>query len=282
MPQNKYTKKIEELEKSGKFDEDIKPVNPHFVKEMNPDKFKYSRKNIFWKLYSFIVRLIVYILGPIVTWFCFHLKIKGKKNLRAIKKKGAVVVSNHVHAIDALYIKQICRTRSTYFLAAPFNNKKGLAGLTIRVAGLLPIGNSVKLVKQLDNTVSNLLKRKQLLAVCAEGSLWVGYKKIRPLKKGAFHYAVKNNSPIVPIVALFREPNKWDKFIHRRYKITVQILPVIFPKDELSFGENIKYMQESCHQAMIECANKHYGKESDAEKYIEIEENQELEDNSEI
>ena len=266
MPKNRYSKKIEELEKNADFDVDVKPVNQKFVKKMDPNKFKYKHKNIFYKFYSFLVRLVVYILGPIFTFFYFKLRIRGRKNLKAIRKKGAIVVTNHVHTLDSLYIRQISRTRSMYYLAAPFNNKKGLAGLTLRVAGVLPLGNGLKLAKQLDTTIADLLKNKRLLTIYAEESMWMGYTKIRPLKRGAFHYAVKNNSPVVPVVALFRKTNWLDKLLMRKYKVTLQILPAIFPKPELSPKDNIDYMCKTCHQEMVKCANAFYGVECDAQK----------------
>ncbi len=266
MQENKYSKKIQELEKNKQFDVDVKPVNERFVKEMNPEKFKYRSKNIFWKLYEFLVRSFVYIMGPLVTFSCFRLKVKGKKNLKAIKGKGAIVVCNHVHTMDSLYLMQVSRTRKMYHLAAPFNNKKGLAGLTLRVGGLLPIGKSIKLTKQLDTTITKLLKSKKLITIYAEGSMWLGYTKVRPLKNGAFHYAVKNNSPVVPVVALFRKTNHLDKIAKRKYKITLQILPPVFPKENEKFKANVLYMNNACHKAMVECANNFYGCECDAEK----------------
>lgn len=268
MPENKYTPQIQALEKAAQFDADVRPVNPRYVKEMNPDKFKYKPKNPLWRLYELLVRLLVWVLGPFVTWFYFDLRVRGKKHLKALKRQGAIVVSNHVHTLDALYLRQVSRTRGMYYLAAPFNNKKGLAGLTLRVGGILPIGRSLKLARQLDQTITELLHHKCLVTVYAEESLWLGYTKIRPLKKGAFHYAAKNNSPVLPVVALFRPTNWWDKILHRKYKVTLQILPPIFPKPDLDRPDNITYLQQTCHQAMVACANAFYGCECDAEKLV--------------
>lgn len=266
MPENKYTAQIKAMEAAGQFDQDVRPVDPRFVKPIDPAKFKYCPKNPLWKIYAFFVRSVAFVFGPLVTWAAYDLRVKGKKNLRAIKGQGAIVISNHVSMLDALYLRQVSRTRSMYYLAAPFNNKKGLGGITIRAGGLLPMGESFQTIKQLDHTIADLLQKKKLLTVYAEHSLWLGYPKIRPFKKGAFYYAAKNHSPVVPVVALFRPVNWWDKLIGRKCKITLQILPVILPNADVDWHENITQLQDTCHQAMVDCANQFYGCESDATK----------------
>lgn len=268
MPVNKYTTQIETLEAAGQFDQDVRPVDPRYVQPIDPAKFKYRPKNPFWKIYACLVRSVAYIFGPLVTWLAFDLRVKGKKNLRVIKGQGAIVVSNHVSMLDALYLRQVSRTRAMYYLAAPFNNKKGLAGLTLRAGGVLPMGESLQTIKQLDHTIADLLNHKKLLTVYAEHSLWLGYTKIRPLKKGAFYYAAKHQSPVIPVVALFRPVKWWDKLIGRKCKITLQILPVIFPNADVDWHENIPRLQDACHQAMVDCANQFYGCECDATKLV--------------
>ncbi len=269
MPKNKYTKKIDELEKSAQFDVDVRPVNMRYVKEMEADKFKYKRKGIFYKIYTFLVRTILMIFGPIVTAFYFDLHIKGRKNLKKIRGKGAIIVSNHVHLLDSLYTRQIHPLRQMYYLAAPFNNKKGLAGLTLRVAGVLPLATGFQLAKELDKVIADLLKRKKLLTIFAEESMWLGYTKIRPLKNGAFHFAVKNDVPVVPVVALFREPNNFDKIFHRKYKVTLKILEPIFKPETQNRKETINIMRKNCHDAMVNCATEFYGYDCDATHYTE-------------
>lgn len=269
MPTNKYTEPIAQLEKKGQFDVDIMPINEKLVKKMEAGKFKYRSKNIFYKIYEFLIRLGLWVLGPIVSWFLFDLRVRGKKNLKLIKKQGAIVVANHVQILDPLYLMQVSRTRQMYFLAAEFNNKKGLGGLTMRVAGVLPISSDFQLAKELDNTITYLLNKKKLITVYAEESLWMGYTKIRPLKNGAFHFAVKNNVPVVPVVALFRKTNWLDKIIFRKYKVTLQILPPVYLDDELKYKQKLLKMRDDTHNSMIECANNFYGTECDATKFVE-------------
>ena len=267
MPNNPYTDQIRELEAAGRFDQDVRPVDPRLVKPIDPDKFRYRTRNPFGKLWSAIVRVFVWLAGPILTWAAFDLRVKGKKHLRKIGKRGAVVVANHVHLLDALIVRQMSRTRRMYYLAAEFNNKKGIGGYTLRVVGVLPISSSLKLTRQLDNTVTDLLHHRRLLTIYAEESMWSGYQKIRPMKKGAFYYAVKNDCPVVPTVLLFRPLNWWDRLIGRRVKITLQILPPIFPDPAQDRPTNVTNLQTACHTAMVDCASNFYHTDADATHY---------------
>ncbi len=267
MLNSKYSTAIRTLEAAGQFDQDVRPVDDKYVKPINVAKFNYRHRNPFWLLYSALVRGFVWLVGPLATWWAFDLRVKGKKHLRQLGKKGAVVVTNHVHLLDALMIRQISHTRRMYYLAAAYNNKKGLGGLTLKVAGVLPIGNSLKLARQLDTTVTYLLKHRRLLTVYAEESMWSGYEKIRPLKKGAFYYAVKNDSPVVPTVILFRPVKWWDKLLGRRVKVTLQILPPVFPDPTCDRPTNVTNLQTACHTAMVNCASHCYGYDADATHY---------------
>ncbi len=266
MPTNKYTPQIEELEKANQFDADPRPVNPKYVGEMKPNKFKYLPKNIFYKIYTLIIRGILFVLGPFVTWLYFDLRVRGRKNLKPVKGQGAIVVSNHVHLLDALYLRQVSYFHQMYYLAAQHNNKKGLAGLTLRVAGVLPLSSDFEIAKQLDGVITKVLQKKKLLTIYAEQALWIGYTKIRPFKNGAFHFAVKNNAPVVPVITLFRKPTWLDKIIFRKYKVTLKILPPVFPDTSLGYKQRLLKMRDQCHDEMVKCANEFYGYECDATK----------------
>lgn len=267
MPNHKFADQIQRLEQAGQFDQNVHPVNERLVKPMDPDKFKYRPRNPFRYLVAGIVRGVIWLFGPLVTWAAFDLRVKGKKHLRKLGKTGAVVVHNHVQVLDSLIVRQMSRTRPMYYLAAPYNNKKGLGGWILRVTGVFPISNSLKLTRQLDNTVTDLLHHRRLLTISAEGSMWPDYQKIRPLKKGAFHYAVKNDCPVVPVVTLFRPVKWWDRLIGRRVKLTLQILPPVFPDPNLDRPTNVTNVQNACHAAMVACASDFYHTDADATHY---------------
>lgn len=269
MSKEKLEDKITRLETEGKFDENVIPFNKKRVGEMNPKKFKYMPTHPLAKFVNLLIRIFLWFLGPIVNLIFFHLQIRGKKKLKCIRYRGAIVVANHVHFLDPLYLRQVAFSRNIYYLAARENNRKGLVGMVFRIAGVLPLSSDFQVAKKLDKAVGDVLKKQQILAIYAEQSLWLGYKKIRPLKPGAFHYAIKYDSPVVPVVTLFRHLSWWDKLIGRRFKLRLQICDPIFPDKTLRPKEAMNKLCEQCHESMVKCANEFYGTECDAAKLLQ-------------
>ena len=62
-----------------------------------------------------------------------------------------------------------------------------------------------------------------------EVSLRPWHKELRPFKNGAFHLALKSNTPVVPMVFKFREPNKLISMIRKNPLITLVIGKPVYP-----------------------------------------------------
>ena len=79
-----------------------------------------------------------------------------------------------------------------------------------------------------------------------EQSMWREYKKPRPMKNGAFRYAVQNNVPIIPLFITIKEKDeKIDKNGLQNYgDYTIHILDPIYPNPNLNVKENIDYLRK--------------------------------------
>ena len=130
----------------------------------------------------------------------------------------------------------------------------------------MPLSNQFSNQKNLDNAVSHYLKQGKLIYVAPEQAMWRGYTKLRPFKNGAFHYAVKNNVPVIPMVNLLKEGNKWDKLWGRKFRVITKVLPAIYPNQNLQKKESIEDLKEKTRNAMREEMNKFYGVETDVER----------------
>ena len=264
MKYKEYQKKLKSLEKEKKFDIDINAGEYLFVQNQEPNH-RYIYNRFFDKVYYIFLRTIIFIFAPIVNFFTYRLKVEGRKNLKDVKKTGAIVVSNHVALLDTLMIKQAVFKR-IFFIGAEHNNKKGFGGYTIKILGFLPLSSQFSNQKNLDISVSYYLSKNKLIHMAPEQAMWRGYKKIRPFKNGAFHYAVKNNVPVLPMVVLLRKPNKWDKLMGRRFKVTLKILPKVDINNELTNKEKILDLKDRVRESIIKIANEFYGEETDVEK----------------
>ena len=267
MPNNKYSPLIDKYEKQGKFDGHITPPSKNYRK-LDPAKYRYLPKNFIYLIIQFIIRLIAFIAVPFVTFFGIGLKVKGRKKLKALKGRGAIIVANHVLALESLGMRQLSYFRNVYYISLVENYFKGPLGPLLKMGGLLPLPEDIHLAKQLEASINKITNRGFVI-IYAEQSLWTGYEKIRPLKKGAFFYSAKLNKPIVPVVTLFRKPKWYDKLMGRNYGITMQVLDPIYPNKNVNFKTNVNNLLEQTHSAMVQCANEHYGVDSDATHYVE-------------
>lgn len=237
-----YEKIVLSLEKEGKFNEDVCKPNPKYYK--TPDSnYKYLPNNIFFKFFSLIIRFIMFIFGPVVTYLMYHLKIKGRKNIKNIKT-GAITICNHVSPIDSpLIVRQAMIGKSLYCTAAPTNNKKGFSGLILKAGGILPFPVFPSTARKFNQTIKYLLEEKKAYVnFHPEHGYWIGYKKPRPLYRGAFYYAAKHNVPIIPTFICYRNPNKIEKFFRRKKLITLIVEKPIYPNPNYSENENENYL----------------------------------------
>ncbi|MBR4745379.1 MAG: 1-acyl-sn-glycerol-3-phosphate acyltransferase [Clostridia bacterium] len=264
---NKYSPIIDKLESEGNFDHHVTPVSKNY-RELDPDKFEYLPKNVFYLVCQLLLRVILFIFVPFVTFFGLGLKIKGRKNLKAIKGKGAIVVSNHVLALESLAMRQIRYFSHVYYISLQENYFKGIGGPALQMGGILPLSQNIKLNRKLDDSIVKIVNKKGFIITYAEQSLWPKYTKIRPLKRGAFLTSAKHNFPILPVVVLFNKPKWYDKIFGRDFSMTIQVLSPIFSDQNKSLKESVAYMQEHTHKVMVDCATAHYGVDADATHYV--------------
>jgi len=237
--------KYKEYEKIGLYNEHINPVN--FDKTIPVTiNFCYTKKPFFRTLKDFLLRL--FIVNPFtffVNIFRFKTKVFGKENLKGIK--SAIATLNHVNIYDCLVAKYALKSKKLYVVGAEFNNMKGLYGDCMRAGGMLPLSTKHTVMKKFCDGVKYHLNKRHFVLFYPEQSMWYNYEFIRPYKLGAFHFAVKNDVPILPMVITFRETGKKDKFGVEKKYTTIRILKPIYSDKKLSDKENMYYLCQKNH-----------------------------------
>ena len=205
-------------------------------------------------LVKILLTIIVYPLARIRLGLRFDGKDILKKNKELIKK-GCVSVCNHVHMWDFLAVRSLLRKFDPKLLAwAP--NINGESGTLIRMVGGIPIPeNDYAASVAFMEAVDNLIQEGGLLHIYAEGSMWEYYRPIRPLKKGAAHFAVSNNKPILPLAFSYRKPNWFRKTIMKQLGVfTLHVGEPIFPNTELNKYEQEEDLTIRVHKEMCRLA----------------------------
>ncbi len=229
MNRQAYDALIEELACEGKFDTSTENVS-EFEHNVVDENYVYKPENILFVIYSKIIRFILATVGPIFTFFAYHLKVEGRQNLKGVKK--AITVSNHVLETDILINRLAAFGHKQYVTGASFNNKKGFFGYTLKAGGLLPLGESFKAQKNLVKVIEEVVENNGYVHFYAEQSLWNRYERSRPFKIGAFHFAAKLNVPVIPITFVFREPPKIMRWYRKKKFVTAIIGKPVYPDSE--------------------------------------------------
>jgi 1-acyl-sn-glycerol-3-phosphate acyltransferase len=93
------------------------------------------------------------------------------------------------------------------------------------------------------DALSTLLNRGEKILIYPEQGMWWNYKKPRPMKSGAFNFAVKNNVPVIPVFITMEDTDKLDNDGFPVQAYTMHFSPAIYPKVELSSKENVEIMK---------------------------------------
>ena len=193
-------------------------------------------------------------------------EIRGAENLEAIRKKGALITCNHFNAFDnyAVYKALIpaLEGKMLYKVIREGNYTSfgGFYGYLFRHCNTLPLSSSLKGIKALNGAMTELFSRGEKILIYPEQAMWYNYRKPRPLKVGAFRFAVKNNVPILPVFITTEDTDKFDGDGLPIQAYTVHILPALYPDGKLSAREDSERLCRENYRLMKETYESFYAK----------------------
>ena len=192
--------------------------------------------------------------------------IIGTENLTGLKT-GAVMTCNHFNAFDSFAIQMayeasIKNRRKKRFYRiikeGNYTSFPGFYGFLMRHCYTLPLSSSPKAMGEMLKSVDKLLKQGHLVLVYPEQSMWWNYRKPKPLKKGAYRFAVKSNVPVVPCFITMKDSNVTDDDGFQVQEYTIHIEKPIYPKEGLSNAENMDYLLEENYRIWKEIYESEY------------------------
>lgn len=256
--------KISELEKNGVFDKDVENDPP--TKPLN-SSVDYAQKKITSKIKSKMAfgAARIYLNNLLKSKKMIIKDIIGAENLRSVEG-GAILTCNHFNAYDSFAMQvayETCDTKKHKFFRViregNYTSFNGFFGYLMKNCNTLPLSDDVSKMKDFYCGVSEILKANGFILVYAEQSMWWNYRKPKPLKKGAFSLAVANNVPIVPCFITMRDGDEIGEDGFRVQEYTIHISKPIYPKLELSKGENVKYLKSENERVWQEIYESEYG-----------------------
>lgn len=246
----KILAKIAEYEKQGKFAEDVEDDPP--ARQIQPGEVDYQQKKISSKIKSYFAFKAArnFLKNMIKSKQIIIKGIEGKENI-GLLSGGTIITCNHFNPLDSFAIQYVydeikkqkrCGKFFRVIKEGNYTSFPGFYGKLMRSCNTLPLSSSHRTMNEFLSAVKKLLSEGNYILIYPEQSLWWNYRKPKPLRKGAYNLAVKNNAAVLPVFITMQDSDVIDSdgFFVQEY--TIHICRPIFPNPEISRNENIEFM----------------------------------------
>lgn len=194
-------------------------------------------------------------------------EIVGLENLKGVK--GGIITSNHFHFVDTTIIRyamsKIHKVKKYAIIVQETNFlMTGFFGWLIRNNKTIPLSlNHKYIVENFEPTIKEMLEDEGFVLIYPEEEMWFNYRKPRPPRPGAYHYAAKYNVPIIPCFTEIVDTDEVGKDGFKKTKYVLHIMPPIYPDKEKDVKINKTEMKEKDYSLKVEAYEKAYGKKLD-------------------
>ncbi len=258
--------RIAEYEEKGLFDIDVEDDPPTLP--LDPDRVDYTQKKLSTRIGSYFANRAGkrHFEGMISRGEVIMGEVRGLENLEAVRNCGALVTCNHFNAFDnyAVYRSMIpiLGKKMLYKVIREGNYTSfgGFYGYLFRHCNTLPLSSSIKGMKALMGAMSTLFKRGEKILIYPEQAMWYNYRKPRPLKVGAFRFAVKDNVPVLPVFITLEDSDKFDPDGLPIQIYNVHFLPVIYPDRSLTIREDSERICRENYALWVKTYEDFYGR----------------------
>ena len=212
--------------------------------------YDYLRDRWYKRVVSFLLRVIAILVLVPLNFIVFGFRVYGRKNLKLLKKRGAVTVCNHIHPLDCTMIYLSLWNRRGYFVSLDTNFKIPIARHLIRGFGGVPISKNPHQIKKLFGVMGKALSRGNYVQIYPEGVLIPYCRTLRKFHPGAFRLAADSGAPILPMVLTLERPRALFSWYKRKRCLRLHILSPIEPDLTLEKRECTAKLQRDCLEAM--------------------------------
>lgn len=255
--------RIKAYELAGTFDKDVEIDPPS--RTLQPGDVDYLRKRLISKIKTReVIKKSTKFFNQLIDEG--KIVIDGYENAKSLKsyKTGAVITCNHFNPFDSIplhkAVSKYAPKKKLWKVIREGNYTfPGLYGQFMRNYYGLPLSSNNLVMREMMQATNTVLKRGDFVLVYAEQSMWWNYRKPKPLKPGAFKFAVTANVPVIPTFITMRDTDKKDENGYPIQAYTLHVLEPIYPDPELSVSENITNMKAANEKAWKECYERVYG-----------------------
>lgn len=195
-------------------------------------------------------------------------EIVGLEKLKDLEG-GVIITSNHFSPVENTVIRQMVRKcgKKRLNVVSQVSNfaMNGPVGFLMNYADTIPISDNPRyLSREFTGVLRTLMENGEAVLIYPEQEMWFNYRKPRPPKRGAYHFAARLGVPVVSCFVEMTDTSDMEKDERfHKVKHTLHVLDVIFPQPDKSVSENSSTMCERDYQLKKAAYEKAYGKKLD-------------------
>ena len=166
--------------------------------------------------------------------------INGAEKLKNIDlSKGAIITSNHFNPLDTFIIRKLVEKvlkKDLYIVIQDTNlAMPGSLGFLMNYTNVIPVSKSpTYLAGTFKENLRKVLNAGNIVLIYPEEEMWFNYRKIRPLKRGAYQYAAILNVPVISCFTKIVDTDSIDNDEFYKTTYELNVLGVLYPDKDIS------------------------------------------------
>lgn len=194
-------------------------------------------------------------------------KIVGLEKAAALNG-GAFITSNHFSPVENTAIRRMVRKlgKKRLPIVSQVTNlaMPGLVGFLMNYADVIPLSDDLQYMHlDFSRLLEEFLEKGEYILIYPEQEMWFHYRKPRPPKRGAYHFAARLNAPVISCFVEQRNLPQKDTTEFSKVQFIVHVLDVLYPDPAKSVKENSETMCKKDYELKKAAYEAAYGKPLD-------------------
>lgn len=215
-------------------------------------------------LYNYLARVSA---NRLSKWFNHHTEYVGLEKWSGIDG-GSILTSNHFSPLENTAVRQAVNQTSHKHLYIISQETNLCARQPLKFLfwnyDILPIPSQSTDIRYMGREfpahLQQIFDQGDIVMIYPEQEMWYNYRKPRPVKLGAYHYAAKFHVPIRSCFIEIIDDGSPANPDFNRTHYRVHILDTIYPRDDLSVRQNTRRMAQIDYQQKVRAYEEAYGR----------------------